>query len=472
MIGPARWLRRSLAARMTLAFVAVGAVAVGLATAVVNLAFEGRFATYLAQQQVEQEGQLVATLAASHVRSDGWDPDDLDAAVHPLLMEGAEVELRDSDDAVVWHSDEHPMAPLHPMHGSPPLGEERSMTVSVGDEPVGTVTARLPRPGLLPVDAAFRSEVNQWLVIAGLAGTMVALGLGIALARRTSRRAERLGAAARAQADGDRSARVPDLGADELGEVAASFNRMAEAVESQDRLRRGFAADVAHELRTPLAVLQGRLETIQDGLAVPDPDEVDALHAETLRLSRLVADLEALASADAAAFTLAPEQVDLADLVTAAAAEHAESLHDRDVTVEVTTEPVSALVDPTRLRQVLGNLMTNAAKFTPDGGWIAVRLRLEGDAAVVEVADDGPGVPEAERGRVFDRFYRAPEARASGTGIGLTIVRDLVAAHGGTVGIGAEPGAGARVTVRLPVHGSHPHHAPTGSSPDLHGSDR
>ena len=467
MIGPVGWLRRSLAARMALAFLVVGTVGAGLATVLVNVAFDGRFAAYLEQQQVDQEGQLLATLAASYVRAGGWEPDDLDAAVHPLLMEGAEVELRGSDGAVVWHSDDHPMAAMHPHPGSAPLGEERSLMVRVDDEPVGTVSARLPQPGLLPVDAAFRSEVNRLLVIAGAAGTAVALGLGLALARRTTRRAARLSVAARAQAHGDRSARVPDLGADELGEVGDSFNRMAEAVEHQDRLRRGFAADVAHELRTPLAVLQGRLETIQDGLAAPDPDEIDALHAETLRLSRLVADLEALASADAAAFALASEHLDLAELVATVAAEHAETLHDRDVAVEVDTTPITAHVDPTRVRQVLANLLSNAAKFTPDGGWIAVRLRDEGGAAVLEVADDGPGVPDAERDRVFDRFYRAPEARASGTGIGLTVVRDLVAAHGGTVAIGDEPDAGARVTVRLPVDADDPHGTPTGPSPDL-----
>ncbi len=473
MTGPIARLRRSFALRLTLAFVLVGAVGAGLATVLVNVAFEGRFAVYLEQQQSEREGQLVAALAASYVRSGGWDPDDLDAATHPLLMEGAEVEVRDADDTLVWHSDDHPMADLHPHPGSPPLGEPRPLVVQAGGEPVGSVVARLPQPGLLPVDAAFRAEVNRLLLVAGALAAVAALALGVALARRTTRRAGRLTVAARALAGGDRTARVPDLGADEFGEVGQAFNRMADAVESQDRLRRGFAADVAHELRTPLAILQGRLEAIQDGLADPDPAEIDSLHAEALRLSRLVADLETLARADAAAFALTVEPVDLAGLVEAVAAEHAERLADRGITLDVDAAHVTADADATRLRQVLDNLLSNAAKFTPDGGWVAVRLRRADASAVLEVADSGPGVADDERERVFDRFYRGQSARASGSGIGLTVVADLIAAHGGTVEMGAEPGGGARVTAALPAADrADPHADPTPPSQDLHRTDR
>ena len=488
-----RWLRRSFAARLTLAFVLVGMVGAGLATLLVNVAFEGRFGVYLEQQQSQREGQLVATLAASYVRSGGWVPDDLEAAVHPLLMEGAELALHDPDGALVWHSDEHPMAEMHPHPGSPPLGDPRTLAVQVDGEPVGVVETRLPQPGLLPVDAAFRTEVNRLLLLGGAAAAVVALVLGVVLARRTTGRARRLTSAARSLASGDRSSRVPDLGHDELGEVGLAFNRMANAVESQDRLRRGFAADVAHELRTPLAILQGRLESIQDGLVSPDAQEIDSLHGETLRLSRLVADLETLARADAAAFTLAREHVDLAVLVGDVAAEHRAGLEDRAVTLRVTTDPLTAEADATRVRQILDNLLSNAAKFTPDGGRVHVRLRRDGDHAVIDVADSGPGVAEDKRERIFDRFYRGDGARASGSGIGLTVVRDLVEAHGGTVSMGDSPDGGAQVIVRLPLSADasnaagsdagdgrgdgrpdvgEPHRGHTPPSRDLHEADR
>lgn len=485
MTSPVRWLRRSFAARLTLAFVLVGVVGAGLATLLVNVAFEGRFAVYLEQQQSQREGQLVATLAGSYVRAGGWDPDDLDAAVHPLLMEGAELALHRPDGTQVWDSEQHPMAEMHPHPGSQPLGETRTLAVQVDGEPVGVVESRLPQPGLLPLDAAFRAEVNRWLLVGGAAAALVALALGVVLARRTTGRARRLTWAARSLAGGDRSSRVPNLGPDELGEVGQAFNRMADAVESQDRLRRGFAADVAHELRTPLAILQGHLEAIQDGLMDADAGEIESLHGETLRLSRLVADLETLARADAAAFSLSRQPCDLAALVDAVANEHRPALDERGITLEVDAEALTVHADPTRVRQVLDNLLSNAGKFTPDEGSVAVGLSRDGDDAVIEVADTGAGVPGHERERVFDRFYRGDGARASGSGIGLTVVRDLVEAHGGTVAMGERPGGGARITLRLPVApesaagaagerresgDSHVGHTP--SSRGLHGASR
>jgi len=181
------------------------------------------------------------------------------------------------------------------------------------------------------------------------------------------------------------------------------------------------------------------------------PDTLASLHEEVLRTGRLVDDLETLASAEAAGFTLQRQPVALRPLLEQAVAELSGLFAAQQVTVETRLADVVVTGDPTRLRQVGGNLLSNALKFTPSGGWVRVELAGEDGEVVLRVADSGPGIPVEELPRVFDRFFRGSGVRAGGSGIGLAVVRELVAAHGGTVEAASPPGTGAVLTVRLPV---------------------
>lgn len=233
--------------------------------------------------------------------------------------------------------------------------------------------------------------------------------------------------------------------------MARAFNQMADTVAEEDELRRTFAADVAHELRTPLAVLLSQVEGMQDGVIGADPVALSSLHEETLRIGRLVADLETLASADAAGFTLAPVQTDLDVLLGDVAAEFAGLADARNVAITVDTEPLSLVLDPSRIKQVVANLVSNAVKFTPEGGAVSLWLRREGDEACVAVTDTGPGIPEDELPHVFERFFRGRDVRAGGSGIGLSVARELVVAHHGSLSVTSRAGQGARFEMRLPV---------------------
>ncbi len=181
------------------------------------------------------------------------------------------------------------------------------------------------------------------------------------------------------------------------------------------------------------------------------PDTLASLHEEVLRTGRLVDDLETLASAEAAGFTLQRQPVALRPLLEQAVAELSGLFAAQQVTVETRLADVVVTGDPTRLRQVGGNLLSNALKFTPSGGWVRIELAGDDGEVVLRVADSGPGIPVEELPRVFDRFFRGNGVRAGGSGIGLAVVRELVAAHGGTVEAASPPGTGAVLTVRLPV---------------------
>ncbi|HSL14655.1 MAG TPA: HAMP domain-containing protein, partial [Actinomycetota bacterium] len=319
-------MRRSFALRLAAAFAGVGIAAAAVTAILVNIAFGGRFASYLEEQRSARQEQLVEGLKDSYERSGGWDAEDLSGLQLVALMDGT-VRVVDTDGRTVWDASAGlggAMARLHrDMMGSGPLGPEQRIDVIVDGEVVGTALVRLFDVGLLPQDRAFRTSVNQLLLAGGIFAGLIALALGALLARRATAPARELTRAARAVAAGDRSRRVEYEAGDELGEMASAFNQMADTIEEEDQLRRTFASEVAHELRTPLAVLRTQIEGMQDGVTPVDTAALASLHEETLRLARLVADLEMLASADAAGFSLRLSRVSLRALLEDAAREFA-----------------------------------------------------------------------------------------------------------------------------------------------------
>jgi two-component system sensor histidine kinase BaeS len=251
---------------------------------------------------------------------------------------------------------------------------------------------------------------------------------------------------------GDRAARAGMAAAPgELGELADAFDQMADSLRQEDDLRRTLVADVAHELRTPATILRAACEELVDGLADPTPARLSSLHDEVLRLGRVIEDLEALASAQAAGLHLERAPVDLADVATAAAALLQPRFDDAGLTLSTITTPASVSGDADRLHQITVNLLTNALKFTPRGGTVTLAVEPRDALATLEVSDTGPGIPADELGRVFERFWRGTGAEhSSGSGIGLAIVAELAKAHGGRVTVDSAPGRGATFTMTLP----------------------
>jgi two-component system, OmpR family, sensor histidine kinase BaeS len=245
-------------------------------------------------------------------------------------------------------------------------------------------------------------------------------------------------------------------GPGEIRELAEAFDEMADAREEQDKLRRNLVADVAHELRTPIAVLQAGHEAIIDGVAEPTSVTITSLRDEVLRLARMVGDLQRLASAEAAALQLTLAPGNLAEAVATAADSLADSFAAAGLTLERRLTEAQVRCDRLRIHEVTTNLLTNAMKFTPAGGRIVLEAGPGADAqsgrAVLRVTDTGVGIPETELPLVTKRFFRGQRsAGIAGTGIGLTIAAELVRAHRGTMAITSAMGAGTQVTITLPL---------------------
>ncbi|WP_328564950.1 HAMP domain-containing sensor histidine kinase [Streptomyces coelicoflavus] len=302
--------------------------------------------------------------------------------------------------------------------------------------------------------SAFHLSTANTVRVAGAAGLVLAVAAALTalVGRRLVRPLRALISAAGQPADV--AVRVPVTTRDEIGRLSAAFNDLADRRESLERQRKSLVSDVAHELRTPLTNMRGWLEAGQDGLTPVDQDLVALLLEEAVLLQHVIDDLRDLAAADADTLVLHREPLYVRDLVDQVVAAHRGTAGPAGVTlgIEVAAELV-ADADRVRLRQVIGNLVSNAIRHTPGGGRVVVRAREEVRDLVVEVADSGDGIEAADLEHVFDRFWRADRSRSrhtGGSGLGLAIVRKLTEAHGGSVSAASTPGAGSVFTLRLP----------------------
>jgi signal transduction histidine kinase len=352
-----------------------------------------------------------------------------------------------------------------------------------------TVDAPLGQVILTGPAQVFLSQTPRVLLQAGLIAGGLAVLMSIIIARGLSAPLGRLATAARRISRGELDQRVPVKGANEVADLAQAFNEMAANLQQAESLRRNLVADVAHELRTPLSVIQGNLRAILDDVYPLDKAEIAGIYDETLILSRLINDLGELVQAEAGQLSLNIQASALSPLIEGATDLFAELAREKKVNLKVTLPdnlpPV--LADPDRVRQVLHNLLTNALRHTPEGGEIGIVVEEpefeQGGAATltrtreqvrdtspqsddqslagrghiqVSITDTGPGIPAEDLPHVFDRFWRADKSRSrehGGSGLGLAIARQLVEAQGGQIGVESEsvPGQGSRFWFTLPV---------------------
>jgi two-component system sensor histidine kinase BaeS len=284
------------------------------------------------------------------------------------------------------------------------------------------------------------------LVLAGIARRVVVGVRGSAGAA-----ADLIEAAGRVE-EGNYGTRVDERGPGEVRALARAFNAMSARLEANEEERRRLLADVSHELRTPLSVIRGNLEGMLDGLYPADEAHLDVILEETRVLERLVDDLRTLSLAESGALRLHREATDLPALLGEVAAAHRAQADGAGVTLDVRIDgPLPSVeLDPARTRQVVGNLMANALRYTPPGGEVTLSATRDGGRVAVAVADTGPGIADDAIGRIFDRFYRS--ADSSGSGLGLPIARSLVIAHGGEISAASGPGHGTTIRFTLPLH--------------------
>lgn len=332
------------------------------------------------------------------------------------------------------------------------------LPIPVDGQPVGFVTLyRLPPPdrGMPDFDQQLATAV---LVVAGF-GLVLGTLSGILVSRLIARPMNRLARGVRHIGPRELSVRVAEEGPTEVRGIARAFNEVIERLENAETLRRNMVADIAHELRTPVTVLQGNLMALLQDVYTPDKSEIAKLYDQTRLLRRLVTDLHELTQAEARQLPLNLEAVD----ITALAGDAVEAfralaeLHDLQLNVELPAQPVVARIDSARLHQIISNLLMNALQHTPEGSTVTIRLQHNDGRVSLHVQDTGEGIPPDSLPHVFDRFYRVDSSRSrnsGGAGLGLAIVKALSEAQGGQAAVSSSgiPGEGATFSVSFPEY--------------------
>ena len=465
-------MRGSLFVKLLVAFALVVMVGTVLMTFLANRAASGGL-TLFVDQSSQQKAQYVAPLFAWYYRMTGsWDgigefleqpvpiPDNVRrrAGLAPdeqvrwfgswLVNERFLVIGRDQNVVFDSQMDTEGEA------ASPELLAS-GLSLGRGEQRIGWLLFAQPAGNTL--EGQFFDRVNSWLLWSGLGTGAIALVLAFFLARQIAAPVRRLTQAANNMSAGDLSQRVDVSNQDELGELAGAFNQMAERLELTEQQRRLMVADIAHELRNPLTVMQGKLEGLMDGVLPLDQEQVGTVYHQTLLLSRLVDDLRLLSLAQAGQLPLEKGEIDMGSLVSRVADDFRSLADDRGVSIDTKLNGggLEATVDSQRMGQVLSNLLSNAVRHTGEDTAVTIDvLRVDG-VVQVAVADQGPGIGPEDLPHVFERFYRVDRSRSrgeGGSGLGLAIAKEVVEAHGGSIWAESSRGEGAVFTFRVPAN--------------------
>ncbi|HTF99215.1 MAG TPA: HAMP domain-containing sensor histidine kinase [Nitrospirota bacterium] len=447
-------MRKSLWVKFLVLLVAVFLIALSAAFFLRELMVRD-FRSYIEGEQEDRVSWMTADLESAYEAAGMWLPDTARSDAVWALMLGFDMRLKDADGAVVMDTDtalkslpqatRQRIEALSSSRRAATGGPFTPYPLFSGDTEVGSLEVRFFAPGR---EALYIERSNTFLLSAFAILGGIALVLSIIVSGKLTRPLKRITSAAAAISEGDLSKRVEVGTRDELGRLSDAFNRMARTLEMQETLRKKVIANVAHELRTPLAAMQGEIEAMLDGLIPADKDQLQSILEETGRLRKLLDGIEELTQAQASGLSLRKSALPARAFLSGIMERFARAASERGIAMSLEcADGVVVHADPDRLSQIVINLLSNAVKAVSGSGSVTVAGGQAGGAFILEVRDTGKGIKASDLPFIFERFYRVSEG---GLGLGLAIVRELVTAHGGTIEVRSTEGSGSVFTVRLP----------------------
>jgi signal transduction histidine kinase len=444
-------MRHSLLVRLLLAFTLVIVVTIGATSFFLYQTSRAEIRRVEERIVNLQAGRIEFELSQYYQRYRSWE------GIQPFIAQwgnlyGWQIILTDAQGMVIADSGEE-------LSGEQyfPDVPGRAIMLPWGEGPVGILYMNpgAPEVNIASLSLLYRT-MGRFFLWGGLVAVAIAILLTFFLSRRILAPVKALTSATERLGRGDFSQRVKIKDKSELGELARAFNTMASDLERAEKLRQNMVADVAHELRTPLSNLQGYLEALHDGVIKPDAKAMRSLGEEAALLSRLVDDLQDLSLAEAGKLKLNCRLEDASELInqTVAAVQAQATTKGISLSIELPGKLPPVNVDSPRISQVLRNLLENAIAHTAADGVITVTAKQRGGWVEVSVTDNGEGIPAKDLPNIFERFYRVDKSRdraTGGTGLGLTIARRLVEAHGGKIKVRSKLGKGSRFSFTVPV---------------------
>lgn len=457
-------LRTVIAVRFAVIVLAV----IFLISAAANSLINSQFEKYVGEQQAEQAKELAQNVSYQYDEAaGGWNLDYIHGLGMYALDEGYIIKLYDAEKNVLWDAENHDMTLCYQMMHTitvrmqekrPDLEGEfviRRFELKQGTSIVGYLDVSYYGPySMSESDFQFLAVLNRILGAVSIVSLLGAVAMGLLLANSITKPVGKAAQVAQQISQGQYTARfTEESGTKELYELTQAVNQMAASLEAQEALRKRLTSDVAHELRTPLANVSSYLEAILDGVWEPTPDRLQNCYDELQRLSSLVSELEKLRQVEDGNLRLQKVPVDLLEAARAVACSFETQLMEKGLQCQVDGASVVVRADDSRIRQVITNLVSNAIKYSNENGMVKIWIGETEEEGILRVEDDGIGIAEAEQGRIFERFYRTDQSRdrrTGGAGIGLTIVKSIVEAHGGRITVGSAVGRGSRFEVTLP----------------------
>jgi signal transduction histidine kinase len=452
--------RFPFALKLGLSFAIVILVSVALVYFLTVRSITSCFSAFREQSKQQVADQVIDLLAEYRVRTGGW------KGIEHLLFRRYSVfinghlivrstsliggfSLADGSDSVVVSTDSDRVGNQ--------LSEEeleRGTPIQRDGNSLGTLVLYGGESLLTPAEESFLSSAKRSALMGGGIASGVALLLSAILISQIISPLRMLTRATERIASGNLTQQVRLKARDEFGQLGTSFNRMMENLHRSEKARRNMTVDIAHELRTPVTIIQGNLEAVLDGIYRPDSQTIAPIYEETLHLGHLIDDLRELALAEAGELRLEREKTDLSALVNQLTETINPSLEEgREISVESEPFPLLVEIDPKRIRQVIVNLLSNAIRYTPPGEKVIISLARRKDGVEIKVSDRGPGISPAVLPHLFERFYRGDRARdreGGGSGLGLAIARQWVEAHGGRIWADNNESGGASFIILLP----------------------
>jgi len=463
-----KYMRRSLVWKLSLAFILIALVSVGLVVALIRFTSTDRFTNYIIEQQRSLFQSELETYYQTHGSWDNiWEywrelrvglpgspPEGFNGPINtygpPQRDRRLIFGLADAKGTVLV-----PVDPDYQLGSTLSPGMLKSQTpIQVDGKRVGTLLSGNFRPRLTAPEMQFLDRMNQVLLVATASAIFLAVLVGWLMARTLIRPIRVLTAAAENMANGRFEQKVSVNSQDELAQLAGAFNALSAKVAQANQLRRQMTADIAHDLRTPLTVISGYIESMRDGILAPTPERLDLIYSEINRLQDLVGDLRLLSSVDAGELPLHTQLLSPHNLLERAAAPFRPGAEQQGVTlrVDAADDLPQVNVDEGRMMQVFSNLLSNALRYTPEGGEIVLAAQPAEGGVAITVRDTGSGIDAEALPRLFDRLYRVDDSRHTEhgeSGLGLAIAKALVEAHGGTIRAESTPGVGTTIHIWL-----------------------
>ena len=448
----------SFTKRVMLVSIAVSLITIISSVVVLSAVWNQHFQSYTRENVQRVADGTAAAIADGYEQSNGdWYGGALSAATSASsLYDSVYLQVRTIDGTIVYDDRANDVL------GSVDVKEDGSNVASapimVDGEKVGTVLVRVPGSETLltKFDEDFRDKSYNAMIFAALIALIIAMVMGAIFARTIAAPVKKITNAAKALKEGDYSARTGMTGSDDIARLGNMFDLMADSVESNRKLERRLVTDVAHELRTPLMAIQSTVEAMIDGVFKPDAERLETLNSEVQRLSRLVDALLKLSRLESRTKPIEQKKVDLTEMLSSVVQTHQAYIHDAGLNLEFEYDPhVYVFGDADLLRQATANLISNAVRYTPEGGTITIMARKGDLMGQIVVKDTGIGLTPEEAKLVFQRFWRADSGRAratGGLGIGLSVVKEIVEQHNGWVRVEGRPNEGACFTIYIPLY--------------------